>query len=170
MSAMPEPTARELVDAVASILETTGYAGVIEADPAFNLDPSEYIGLVRDGAYSNGIVLEIGPAERDEDGAALATNRTILVNRFLSYGYVPDEPEGHGCTSSSEYVSKACGEFAWALHNSRNLGFGPAHETYPDAWVLHYELQEQDGQPRIQKETYNAHHVPMQLSVLSKRC
>jgi hypothetical protein len=167
---MPEPTAWEIVTAVKDILEATGYLGAFELQPAFNLDPTEYINLVRSGAYYDGTVFEVGSADRDEDGAALATNRTILVNRFLSYGHVPSVPVGHGCTTSSEYISKAAGEFAWALHTSRNLGFGPEHEDYPNAWVLHFELQEQEGQPRIQKETYNAHHIPMQLAVLSKRC
>lgn len=167
---IPQPSAWEIAQAVKDILLATGYAGEVAISPKFNIDPTEYISLVRSGSYYDGTVLEIGPGPRDPEGAALVTNRVVLINRFLSYGYIPTGPVGHGATESGHYISLAADAFAWALHEKRHLGFTTGHPTYANATVQHYELQEQEGQPRIQKDTYEAHHIPMELTVMSKRC
>lgn len=155
------PSSIEVAEAIKAVLLTTDYTGKVLTDVAFAIDPLEFIAqATKDDGLVDGVLIECGPAARVIEGRDLLVSRAYILTFMVSF------QEG----TSHAYFSGFVDAFADALALSPRLGFGNGAEPYPTARVKHDQLQEPDGQTRLQGSLANIHYVRSQLPVRTWRC
>lgn len=163
---MSNPTAIEVAEAIKAVLETTPNAGIVRTDVAYNLETREYQQLAMDSAgLVDGWLIEIGPCTRTPKGRDLLEDRTFLLTCMVAYR----ETRADG-KRSYVYFGEKVDAGVDAISASPRLGFGNGAAPYPTANVRHFELQEPQGQTRLQGDLGEVHLGPFELRVRTVRC
>lgn len=154
---MPRPTPAEVLDAIATVLESTATAGKVVRDPVYTIDPKELAEmLMGEDATVDGWVVEAGPEQPESRNRPNGTEQlsTFIVTGMLSVG--ADSLAAFGAKMEEAKQAFRDGD-------NENLGFGAAgcRQRFmyaPDGWV------------RLQLDNLEVHFVRMEIPVWTANC
>lgn len=154
---MPRPTPAEVLDAIATVLETCATAGIVVRDPIYSIDPKELAEmLMGTDATVDGWAVEFGPEEPESRNRPNGTEQlsTFLVTGMLSVG-------SGSLAAFGSKVEEAKQAFREA--ENENLGFGAAG-------CRQRFLYAPNGYVRLQLDNLEVHFAPMEIRVWTANC
>lgn len=154
---MPRPTPAEVLDAIATVLESTATAGEVVRDPKYTIDPKELAEMIMGtGATVDGWVVEAGPEQPESRNRPNGTEQlsTFIVTGMLSVGSGSLAAFGVKMEEAKQAFRDGANE---------NLGFGAAgcRQRFlfaPDGWT------------RLQLDNLEVHYVRMEIPVWTANC